>query len=96
MILVKFLSDTSSGINSQSILLGFSILAVYSLAQSNLKWQLYLLSSIIGTTSQGLITLSFFFPQRCIMVGFLRFLYSGQSGTKSKTQIFGETAHRLT
>ena len=30
------------------------------------------------------------------MVRFLRFLYSGQSDTRSKTQSFEETAHRLT
>ena len=47
-----------------------------------------------GTTSQVLITLIFFaFPQRGIMIGFLRFLYSEQSGIRSKTQSFGEIVH---
>ena len=44
----------------QFLISGFSILAVYSLVQGNLKRQLCLLSSILGTTSQALIMLSFF------------------------------------
>ena len=42
-----------------------------------------------------LITLNLFcfHPQRCIMVGFLRFAYAEQSGTRLKTS--GETAYRL-
>ena len=44
-----------------------------------------------------IITLSFFaFSQCCIIVGFLCFLHSRQSGTRSKTQSFRENAHRLT
>ena len=41
--------------------------------------------------------LSFFaFSQFHIRVGFLHFLYSGQFGTRSKTQSFRETALQLT
>ena len=54
--------------------------------QSNLKCRLCLLSLILGNTSQVLITLSFLaFSQRCIIFGFLRFLYSELSGIRSKT-----------
>ena len=69
---------------------------VYSLKRGNLKWMLRLLSSILSATSQLLITLSFLtFAQRCIMIGFFRFLYSGQSGIRSQTKSFGETSHCL-
>ena len=67
------------------------------LVQSNRKWRLYLLSTIIGTTLQLLITPIFFaFSQRRIMDGFLHFLYSELSGTRTKYLSFWETAHRLT
>ena len=88
----NFLFDTSLQFNSPSIpcmSLGFSTLAVYSLALDNLKIvlfdfvnpQYYLLHKVSSIC--------------CIIVEFLRFLYSRLSGTRSNTQSFVETAHRL-
>ena len=47
-------------------------LVVYNLAQGNLEWQLFLLSSILGTTSKMLITLSFVFRYVVLWFAFLR------------------------
>ena len=57
----RFLSEINSRVNSPSIPhISFRLFNSCCLAQGNLKWRLCLLSLILGTTSQGLITLSFF------------------------------------